>query len=64
MSINAFDAALAGESVLVTETRMEELQLLGRVGSTSFVIAGSAEIFAESLNPMSSWAPRSDHRLR
>jgi len=28
MSINAFEAAVAGESVLVTETRMEELQLL------------------------------------
>ena len=52
MSINAFDAAVAGESVLVTETRMEELQLLGRVGSTSFVIAGSRRNFSpESLNP-------------
>jgi uncharacterized OsmC-like protein len=39
MSINAFDAAVAGESVLVTETRMEDLQLLGRVGGTSFVIS-------------------------
>ena len=52
MSINAFDAAVAGESVLVTETRMEELQLLGRVGSTSFVISGSRRNFSpESLNP-------------
>ncbi|HEX4151784.1 MAG TPA: OsmC family protein [Steroidobacteraceae bacterium] len=52
MSVNAFDAALAGESVLVTETRMEDLQLLGRVGSTSFVISGSRRNFSpESLNP-------------
>jgi putative redox protein len=52
MSINAFDAAIAGESVLVTETRMEDLQLLGRVGSTSFVISGSRRNFSpESLNP-------------
>jgi uncharacterized OsmC-like protein len=52
MSVNAFDAAVAGESVLVTETRMEELQLLGRVGSTSFVISGSRRNFSpESLNP-------------
>jgi putative redox protein len=52
MSINAFDAAVAGESVLVTETRMEELQLLARVGSTSFVISGSRRNFSpESLNP-------------
>ncbi len=52
MSINAFEAAVAGESVLVTETRMEELQLLGRVGSTSLVISGSRRNFSpESLNP-------------
>jgi len=52
MSISAFDAAVAGESVLVTETRMEHLQLLGRVGSTSFVISGSRKNFSpESLNP-------------
>ena len=52
MSINAFDAAVAGESVLVTETRMEDLQLLGRVGGTSFVISGTRRNFSpESLNP-------------
>src|SRR5271157_4294934 len=52
MSISAFDAAVAGKSVLITETRMEPLQLLGRVGSTSFVIAGSrGHFFPESLNP-------------
>ena len=52
MSINAFEAAVAGESVLVTETRMEELQLLGRVGSTSLVISGARRNFSpESLNP-------------
>lgn len=52
MSVNVFDAALAGESVLVTETRMEDLQLLGRVGSTSFVISGSRGNFSpESVNP-------------
>ena len=52
MSINAFDAAVAGESVLVTETRMEDLQLVGRVGGTSFVVSGSRRNFSpESLNP-------------
>lgn len=52
MSISPFDAAVAGKSVLITETGMETLQLLGRVGSTSFVIAGSrGHFFPESLNP-------------
>jgi uncharacterized OsmC-like protein len=52
MSINAFDAAVAGESVLVTETRIEDLQLLGRVGSTSIVISGARQYFSPaSLNP-------------
>ncbi len=52
MSMNAFDAAIAGESVLVTETGMEPLQLLGRVGSSTFVIAGSRkELCPSSLNP-------------
>ena len=51
-SLNPFDAAFAGKSVLITETRMEPLELIGRVGSTSFVIAGSRKPFcAESLNP-------------
>ena len=52
MCLSPFDSAVAGKSVLVTETRMEPLQLLGRVGSTSFVIAGSRRPFCpESLNP-------------
>jgi len=52
MRLTPFDSAVAGKSVLITETRMEPLQLLGRVGSTSFVIAGSREPFCpESLNP-------------
>src|SRR5580692_9729403 len=52
MHSSPFDSATAGKSVLVTETCMEPLQLLGRVGSTSFVIAGSRRPFCpESLNP-------------
>lgn len=52
MRSDPFDSATAGNSVLITETRMEPLQLLGRVGSTSFVIAGSRRPFSpESLNP-------------
>ena len=52
MRSSPFDCAVAGNSVLVTETGMEPLQLLGRVGSTSFVIAGSRRPFCpESLNP-------------
>jgi putative redox protein len=52
MHMNALDAAAAGKSVLITETGMDPLQLLGRVGSTSFVIAGSRRhFFPESLNP-------------
>lgn len=52
MSINAFNAAVAGDSVLVTETRIEDLQLLGRVGDTSIMIAGTRRYFSpESLNP-------------
>jgi uncharacterized OsmC-like protein len=52
MHSSPFDSAIAGKSVLVTETCMEPLQLLGRVGSTSFVIAGSRRPFCpESLNP-------------
>jgi uncharacterized OsmC-like protein len=52
MHSSPFDSAVAGKSVLITETRMEPLQLLGRVGSTSFVIAGSRRPFCpESLNP-------------
>jgi uncharacterized OsmC-like protein len=52
MSINAFNAAVAGDSVLVTETRIEDFQLLGRVGSTSIMIAGSRRHFSPaSLNP-------------
>src|ERR1700677_4905930 len=52
MSINAFNAAVAGECVLVTETRIEHLQLLGRVGGTSLVISGSRQHFSPaSLNP-------------
>jgi uncharacterized OsmC-like protein len=52
MSINAFNAAIAGECVLVTETRIEHLQLLGRVGDTSLVISGSRQHFSPaSLNP-------------
>ena len=51
-TLNPFDAALAGKSVLISETRMEPLELIGRVGSTSFVIAGSRKPFCpESLNP-------------
>jgi putative redox protein len=52
MRLNPFDSAVAGESVLITETGMEPLQLLGRVGSTSFVIADSRRAFSPgSLNP-------------
>ena len=52
MRSSPFDSAVAGKSVLITETGMEPLQLLGRVGSTSFVIAGSRRPFCpESLNP-------------
>src|ERR1700679_726958 len=52
MRSSPFDSAVAGKSVLITETRIEPLQLLGRVGSTSFVIAGSRKPFCpESLNP-------------
>jgi len=52
MRSSPFDSAVAGKAVLITETRMEPLQLLGRVGSTSFVIAGSRRPFCpESLNP-------------
>ncbi len=52
MRSSPFDSAVAGKSVLITETRMEPLQLLGREGSTSFVIAGSRRPFCpESLNP-------------
>jgi uncharacterized OsmC-like protein len=52
MCSTPFDSAIAGKSVLVTETCMEPLQLLGRVGSTSFVIAGSRRPYCpESLNP-------------
>ena len=52
MSSTPFDSAVAGHSVLVTETGMEPLQLLGRVGSVSFVIADSRRPFLPgSLNP-------------
>jgi uncharacterized OsmC-like protein len=52
MHSTPFDSAVAGKSVLITETCMEPLQLLGRVGSTSFVVAGSRRPFCpESLNP-------------
>ena len=52
MGSSPFDSAVAGKSVLVTETGMEPLQLLGRVGSTCFVIAGSRLPFCpESINP-------------
>jgi putative redox protein len=52
MRSSPFDSALAGNSVLVTETGMEPLQLLGRVGSTSFVIADSRRPYSpQSLNP-------------
>jgi putative redox protein len=52
MRSNPFDSAVAGESVLITETGMEPLQMLARVGSTSFVVADSRRPFsAESLNP-------------
>jgi uncharacterized OsmC-like protein len=51
-SLNPLDAAVAGRSVLITETRMEPLELVGRVATTSFVIAGSRKPFCpESLNP-------------
>jgi uncharacterized OsmC-like protein len=51
-SLNPFDDAAAGKSVLITETRMEPLELIGNVGSTSFVIAGARKPFCpESLNP-------------
>ncbi|MGO9513134.1 MAG: OsmC family protein [Steroidobacteraceae bacterium] len=52
MPSTPFDSAIAGNSVLITETGMEPLELLGRVGSTSFVIADSRRpFFPESLNP-------------
>ena len=52
MRSDPLDSALAGRSVLISETGMEPLQLLGYVGSTSFVIAGSRRPFCpESLNP-------------
>jgi len=52
MRSTPFDSAVAGNSVLVTETGMEPLQLLGRVGSVSFVIADSRRPFLPgSLNP-------------
>jgi len=52
MCSSPFDSAVAGKSVLITETGMEPLQLLGRAGSTSFVIADSRRPFSpESLNP-------------
>jgi putative redox protein len=52
MRSTPFDSAVAGNSVLVAETGMEPLQLLGRVGSTSFVIADSRRPFSpQSLNP-------------
>lgn len=52
MDSTLFDFAVAGQCVLVTETGMEPLQLLGRVGNTSFVIAGSRRPYCpESLNP-------------
>ena len=52
MRSSPFDSAVAGECVLITETGMEPLELLGRVGSTSFVIADSRRpFFPESLNP-------------
>jgi putative redox protein len=52
MHSNPFDSAVAGKSVLITETGMEPLQMLGRVGSTSFVIADSRRPFCPgSLNP-------------
>jgi putative redox protein len=52
MRSSPFDSAVAGKSVLITETGMEPLQLLGRVGSTSFVIADSRRPFCPgSLNP-------------
>jgi putative redox protein len=52
MSTTPFDSAVAGKSVLITETGMEPLQLLGRVGSTSFIVADSRRAFSpESINP-------------
>jgi carbonic anhydrase len=60
MSSSPFDSAISGKCVLVTETGMEPLQLLGRVGKASFVIAGSRRDFCpESLNPYEFWAPHS-----
>jgi len=52
MRLDPVDSAVAGKSVLITETGMEPLQLLGYVGSTSLVIADSRRPFSpESLNP-------------
>jgi putative redox protein len=52
MDSSAFESAVDGKSVLITETGMEPLQLLGRVGSTSFVIADSRRpLCPGSLNP-------------
>ncbi len=52
MRLDPVDSAVAGNSVLITETGMEPLQLLGYVGSTSLVIADSRRPFSpESLNP-------------
>jgi uncharacterized OsmC-like protein len=52
MCLSPFESAVAGKSVLITETGMEPLQLLGRVGSTSLVIADSRRPFyPESLSP-------------
>ncbi|HTV98338.1 MAG TPA: OsmC family protein [Steroidobacteraceae bacterium] len=52
MRSSPFDSAVAGRSVLITETGMEPLQLLGRVGSTSFVVADARRPYCpESLNP-------------
>ena len=65
MPSSPFDSALAGKSVLITETRMEPLELLGRVGSSSFVIAGSRRPFyPESLNPYELWVPPSAPALQ
>jgi uncharacterized OsmC-like protein len=52
MRLSPFDSAVAEKSVLITETGMEPLQLLGRVGSTSFVVADCRRpLSPESLNP-------------
>ncbi len=52
MRSSPFDSAVAGKSVLITESGMEPLQLLARVGSTSFVIADSRRAFCPgSVNP-------------